>query len=63
MAIARAILADAPILILDEATSSLDSVSEHYIQKALAALMDGRTPITIAHRLATIKAVDRIMVF
>jgi len=63
VAIARAILADAPILILDEATSSLDSVSEHYIQKALAKLMDGRTTITIAHRLATIKSVDRILVF
>lgn len=63
VAIARAILADAPILILDEATSSLDSVSEHYIQKALENLMDGRTTITIAHRLATIKSVDRILVF
>jgi ATP-binding cassette subfamily B protein len=63
VAIARAILADAPILILDEATSALDSVSEHYIQKALASLMEGRTSITIAHRLATIKSVDRILVF
>ncbi len=63
VAIARAILTDAPILILDEATSSLDSVSEHYIQKALAELMEGRTTITIAHRLATIKSVDRILVF
>lgn len=63
IAIARAILADAPILILDEATSSLDSLSEHYIQKALAGLMENRTTITIAHRLATIKAVDRILVF
>ncbi len=63
VAIARAILADAKILILDEATSSLDSVSEHEIQKALAHLMEGRTTITIAHRLATIKAVDRILVF
>jgi len=63
VAIARAVLADAPILILDEATSSLDSVSEHYIQKALASLMNGRTTITIAHRLATIKSVDRILVF
>ncbi len=63
VAIARAVLADAPILILDEATSSLDSLSEHYIQKAMAGLMEGRTTITIAHRLATIKAVDRILVF
>jgi ATP-binding cassette subfamily B protein len=63
VAIARAILADSKILILDEATSSLDSVSEHYIQKALSGLMEGRTTITIAHRLATIKSVDRILVF
>ena len=63
VAIARAILADAPILILDEATSSLDSISEHYIQKALKELMQGRTTVTIAHRLATIRAVDRILVF
>jgi ATP-binding cassette, subfamily B, bacterial len=63
VAIARAILADCPVLILDEATSSLDSVSEHYIQKALESLMENRTTITIAHRLATIKAVDRILVF
>ena len=63
VAIARAILADAPILILDEATSSLDSISEHYIQKALKALMAGRTTITIAHRLSTIQQADRILVF
>jgi ATP-binding cassette subfamily B protein len=63
VAIARAILADAPILILDEATSSLDSISEHYIQKALMALMEGRTTITIAHRLSTIQTADRILVF
>jgi ATP-binding cassette subfamily B protein len=63
VAIARAILADAPILILDEATSSLDSISEHYIQRALEALMAGRTTITIAHRLSTIQKADRILVF
>ena len=63
IAIARAILADCPILIMDEATSSLDSVSEHQIQKAMAHLMEGRTTLTIAHRLATIRQVDRILVF
>ncbi len=63
VAIARAILSDAPILILDEATSSLDSVSEHVIQKALESLMENRTTITIAHRLSTIRRVDRILVF
>ncbi len=63
VAIARAILSKAPILILDEATSSLDSISEDYIQKALVKLMEGRTTITIAHRLSTIKNVDRILVF
>jgi ATP-binding cassette subfamily B protein len=63
VAIARAILADTPILILDEATSSLDSISEHYIQKALDALMENRTTITIAHRMSTIQKADRILVF
>lgn len=63
VAIARAILADAPILILDEATSSLDSITEHYIQSAIATLMAGRTAIIVAHRLSTIRQVDRILVF
>ena len=63
VAIARAILSDAPVLILDEATSSLDSISEHYIQMALEELMKGRTTITIAHRLSTIQKADRILVF
>ena len=63
VAIARAILADAPILVLDEATSSLDSVTEHYIQEAIATLMEGRTAILIAHRLSTVRQCDRILVF
>ncbi len=63
VAIARAFLADAPILILDEATSSLDSVSEAAIQQAMDRLMVGRTAIVIAHRLSTVRALDRILVF
>lgn len=63
VAIARAMLKDAPILILDEATSSLDSISEHYIQQAFDNLMEGRTTIVIAHRLSTIQKMDRIIVF
>lgn len=63
VALARAFLADAPILILDEATSSLDSESEALIQQAMARLMAGRTSIVIAHRLSTVRAMDRILVF
>mgnify|MGYP001123695426 FL=1 len=63
VALARAFLADAPILILDEATASLDSESEHLIQEAMERLMAGRTTIIIAHRLSTVKAMDRILVF
>lgn len=62
MAIARAILKDAPILILDEATSALDSESESLVQAALANLMQGRTVIVIAHRLSTIRRANRIAV-
>ncbi|MDQ0474159.1 ABC transporter ATP-binding protein [Labrys wisconsinensis] len=63
IALARAFLADAPILILDEATSSLDSESEALIQEAMERLMVGRTTIVIAHRLSTVRAMDRILVF
>ena len=62
IAIARAILKDAPILVLDEATSSLDSESEALIQDALLALMEKRTAIVIAHRLSTVRRMDRLIV-
>ena len=62
MAIARAILANHPILIMDEATSALDSESEFLIQAAMEAVMDNKTVVVIAHRLSTIMKMDRIIV-
>ncbi len=62
IAIARAMLADCPVLVLDEATSALDSQSEHLVQDALAKLMSGRTSIVVAHRLSTVASLDRIVV-
>ena len=62
IAIARAILKNAPVLILDEATSALDAESESLVQAALANLMQGRTVIVIAHRLSTIRRANRIAV-
>jgi len=63
IAIARVILKDAPLLILDEATAALDSITEHAIQAALAEAMGGKTVLVIAHRLSTIADLDRILVF
>ena len=62
IAIARALLADCPVLVLDEATSALDSESEQLVQDALATLMRGRTSIVVAHRLSTVASLDRIVV-
>ena len=62
LAIARAILKDAPILILDEATSSLDTQSEHLINKAIENIIQKQTVIAIAHRISTLKNMDRIVV-
>ncbi len=62
VAIARAVLRDAPILLLDEATSALDSESETLVQRALDGIMQGRTTLVIAHRLATVTRADRILV-
>jgi ABC-type multidrug transport system fused ATPase/permease subunit len=62
IAIARAVLADPKILILDEATSNLDTESESFIQESLSTLMEGRTTFVIAHRLSTIRKADQILV-
>jgi ATP-binding cassette subfamily B protein len=63
LAIARALLKDPPVLILDEATSALDAATEARVQRALRALMQGRTTFIIAHRLSTVRDADEILVF
>jgi ATP-binding cassette subfamily B protein len=62
LAIARALLKDAPILLLDEATSALDAATEHQLREAMAAALRGRTTLIIAHRLATVMHLDRLLV-
>jgi len=62
LAIARAILTDAPFLLFDEATSALDTLSEQFVQQTIGTICAGRTAIIIAHRLATVKCCDRIVV-
>ena len=62
LSFARALVADAPILVLDEATANVDSYTELKIQQALARLLEGRTALVIAHRLTTIRGADRIIV-
>src|SRR5207302_4651282 len=63
LSFARALYTDAPILVLDEATASVDSDTEARLQTALEAVMEDRTALVIAHRLSTVRAVDRIIVF
>jgi ATP-binding cassette subfamily B protein len=63
VAIARAFLSNAPIVVFDEATASLDTLTERMIQEAMQELMEGRTTVIIAHRLSTVRKADRIMVF
>jgi ATP-binding cassette, subfamily B, bacterial len=63
IAIARAILKNAPILVLDEATAALDALTEREIQESLSSVMAGKTTIVIAHRLAVLTSMDRVLVF